>query len=926
MLVPPVVVGEGSEQPSKSQPTPFTAPPEVLSLVTTATTSQPSKDPSTYRRTKKGRNTKVPQSGGSPNKVGDEAINEEMLDSVKRATTTATSLEAEQASGNIHKTQFKATLNEPFSLELGSGSGLWRQETIGGMQAQTRFEDVSNLSSDPPLAGGHTLGSGEDNMEHQIELTYNVPNTPHDSPLPGVNTPGSDEGRLKLKELMAMCTKLSKQTRSQASYTQKKRIYRQVESSDDDLDKEDTSNQGRTSDKTKPMFKDRNFDDIDDLVDEGMVFIQEKDAENHGKIGTGDTEVVKGSGDTEVLDTEKAVNTAGEGVSTASVPEIVSNVAPRTPLTTTTVFDDKDVTMAMAQTLIKIKEEKAKKKGVAIKDVEYSSRPIWSITTLQPLLTIDLKDKGKGILQETEPVEKTKKNVQGDAHIERDAEVALRLQAELDEELRVERERQEEASKVAIAKMFDVVQARMDADYELAARMTHGEQEKYTIKERVRLLAEFFERRKKHLAAERAEAIRNKPPTKIQQQKRIQDFTPIGSEKEAQKPGKRLKRVAGSYTTQKSTKKPKVMKSAKDITEEEAAEYEKEKEELRLSLKIISNDDSEVNYEPLSRKFPFMNWEYQLLGKIEAKDMYVYKLTRVDGSSSYHGDTQAFLRRLDRQDLNDLYRLSLVYGAEDEAAIAIGFHDFIADALRGMDFIRNIIWRSKKRMVMEPLSLYRRALRAALNEVHAAIVTYGGLCPGLNTVIRDVLYSELCGRNVLAKRSLDVPPAVISSNFGAVEQLDLEVFEKYSNMCRKNIVTRFSTPFVNVVRTANVTNSQTIFSEPLRLNVSEEVAPSHDRTHLNVAAEEISSVNEESYSSGQPEVPTTVSVVHRTCSIHKVEIEDVTKSVLPVAASHGYYLKNHFVDGPVVVSRLLKDVSLATLLVIAKSVKNRWGQ
>ncbi|GJZ66708.1 hypothetical protein Tco_0623404 [Tanacetum coccineum] len=50
-----------------------------------------------------------------------------------------------------------------------------------------------------------------------------------------------------------------------------------------------------------------------------------------------------------------------------------------------------------------------------------------------------------------------------DAQMERDAEVALRLQAELDEELRVERERQEEASKVAIAEMFDEVQARMDA-------------------------------------------------------------------------------------------------------------------------------------------------------------------------------------------------------------------------------------------------------------------------------------------------------------------------------------------------------------------------------------------------------------------------------------------------------------------------------
>ncbi|GJV04697.1 hypothetical protein Tco_1338266 [Tanacetum coccineum] len=255
---------------------------------------------------------------------------------------------------------------------------------------------------------------------------------------------------------------------------------RQFESSDDDLDEEDASKQGRTSNKTKPMFKDSDFDDLDDLVDEGMAFVQEKDAENQGKVGADDTEVVKGSGDTEVLDTEKAVNTVGEG------------------------------------TLIKMKEEKAKDKGVAIKDVEDSSRPIRSITTLQPLPTIDPKDKGKCILQETEPMEKIKKKVQGDAQIERDAEISLRLQAELDEELRVKRERQEEASKVAIADMFDEVQARIDADYELAARMTHEEQENYTIKERARLLAEFFERRKKQLATERVEAIRNKPPTKTQ--------------------------------------------------------------------------------------------------------------------------------------------------------------------------------------------------------------------------------------------------------------------------------------------------------------------------------------------------------------------------------------------------------------------------
>ncbi|GJZ39315.1 hypothetical protein Tco_0585878 [Tanacetum coccineum] len=95
------------------------------------------------------------------------------------------------------------------------------------------------------------------------------------------------------------------------------------------------------------------------------------------------------------------------------------------------------------------------------------------------------------------------------------------------------------------------------------------------------------------------------------------------------KKSKRLKRIAGSYATQKSPKKP----------------------------KIISGDDSEVNYEPLSRRFPIMIWEYKLLRNVDAKDMYVYKLTRADGSSNYHGDMQAFLIRLDRQDLNDLYRL-----------------------------------------------------------------------------------------------------------------------------------------------------------------------------------------------------------------------------------------------------------------------------
>ncbi|GJX98015.1 hypothetical protein Tco_0355034 [Tanacetum coccineum] len=56
-------------------------------------------------------------------------------------------------------------------------------------------------------------------------------------------------------------------------------------------------------------------------------------------------------------------------------------------------------------------------------------------------------------------------------------------------------------------------------------------------------------------------------------------------------------------------------------------------------------------------KHNIVNWEYILLGMTEAKDSEVCKFTRADGSSRFHGDIQALLRRLDRQDLRQLYSL-----------------------------------------------------------------------------------------------------------------------------------------------------------------------------------------------------------------------------------------------------------------------------
>ncbi|GJS18218.1 hypothetical protein Tco_0412690 [Tanacetum coccineum] len=63
----------------------------------------------------KRKDTKVPQPSGPTTNVADEAVNEEMDDNLVRAATTASSLEAEQDSGNIDNTQSKATPNEPSS-------------------------------------------------------------------------------------------------------------------------------------------------------------------------------------------------------------------------------------------------------------------------------------------------------------------------------------------------------------------------------------------------------------------------------------------------------------------------------------------------------------------------------------------------------------------------------------------------------------------------------------------------------------------------------------------------------------------------------------------------------------------------------------------------------------------------------------------
>ncbi|GJT37380.1 hypothetical protein Tco_0937245 [Tanacetum coccineum] len=213
--------------------------------------------------------------------------------------------------------------------------------------------------------------------------------------------------------------------------------------------------------------------------------------------------------------TEKSLETQGRyghdistaKVTTSSVPSDVdvSAASPRaSPIRPVDDSTTDDITLA--ETLMKIKSiasRSQKDKGDMFKE------PSEPTTTSKPQSQIPAKDKGKGIMQEPEKPVKVK----GKDQIKYDADVAQRLQEELDEEVRLEREREEEASKATNIVEWDDVQAMMDADYELAAKLQAEEQGEISIEERSRLFVELMDKRNKHFEKLRAE---KKPPTKTQ--------------------------------------------------------------------------------------------------------------------------------------------------------------------------------------------------------------------------------------------------------------------------------------------------------------------------------------------------------------------------------------------------------------------------
>ncbi|GJX84898.1 hypothetical protein Tco_0335672 [Tanacetum coccineum] len=135
---------------------------------------------------------------------------------------------------------------------------------------------------------------------------------------------------------------------------------------------------------------------------------------------------------------------------------------------------------------------------------------------------------------------------------------------------------------------------------------------------------------------------------------------PVISEKKAV--GTRRKTLARRRASEKQVED----NSKRQKKEKESDDFEQEKEDLRMWLSVLNDEEESVTLEFLSVRYPIVNWEYQLLGRMEIIDMEVYKLTRADGTVSFHGGTESLFRRLDRDDLKGYLRMMFDPDEQDE--------------------------------------------------------------------------------------------------------------------------------------------------------------------------------------------------------------------------------------------------------------------
>ncbi|GJV93216.1 hypothetical protein Tco_1541029 [Tanacetum coccineum] len=382
--------------------------------------------------------------------------------------------------------------------------------------------------------------------------------------------------------------------------------------------KEYVSKQGRKSVKSfkgEPfVHKDPAFDDLDDFVDvdETLDYMETEDDQNEGRTSS----VVlkeKESTDKEVsteapVSTEKqdkgtdkknkgtdkqdgstdntkvSTDRQGEGTTNQNEGKSATQTAPTpTSTPTPTIFSD-DETIAQVQITMSQNKQKEKEKGVEIRNVEDTERPrptsTRSILTLKPLPKIDPKDKGKKRIDEED-----------ESDTESEAKKGKKRLAE------------EEATKATLSNEYDFIQARLNADKILAEKLQEEERER------------------DHIGGKKHSDLKTKSFDKIQVlyekiKRSDNSFIAIGSAKDEKVIKEMNEQIANAskirvkkddsvkeeIKEEEGTRKRK-LGTRKKMKSKKRKFTSKDDEDIRLCLTIVSDEDKEVDYEILDKKY-----------------------------------------------------------------------------------------------------------------------------------------------------------------------------------------------------------------------------------------------------------------------------------------------------------------------------------
>ncbi|GKA96307.1 hypothetical protein Tco_0818402 [Tanacetum coccineum] len=290
--------------------------------------------------------------------------------------------------------------------------------------------------------------------------------------------------------------------------------------------------------------------------------------------------------------------------------------------------------VTLAQALAALKSVKPKVKAIVVEKpsvpVSAASTKV-SATTTTTTATIPTPRKGIGITELDTSTTTTISSQPSQAKVQDKGKGIM-----FDEEERLAREKDE--ANVALTEEWDDIQAKVDADYQLAQRLQAEEQEQFTTEQKATLFKELLEQRRKHFAAKRAEEKRNKPPTQAQQRK-----------------------IMCTYLKNMEGKKPKDLKnksfdSIQNIgrSVQEIAKVDNDQEAAKIKELIKTVPDKEevaIDAIPLAIK-PIVDWKIHK----EWKKTY-YQIIKADRSSKMYLVFSHMLKSFDMEDLETLWKL-----------------------------------------------------------------------------------------------------------------------------------------------------------------------------------------------------------------------------------------------------------------------------